>query len=166
MTMHDDSPGSPLAAVLAWHDAVNRRDVERVMDLTSPDVEIVGPRGPARGHDALRQWFGHARVTLEPLRAFARGGAVVVAQRGVWHDPASGEVIDEAQVASCFRVDGGRVAHYQRFDNLGAALEAAGLTEEDEAALAPERAKPPAETRKRGFPSRPRRTRARRRRKR
>jgi len=124
--------GSPLAVVRAWHEALDRRDAQGVLALSDAEIEIVGPRGSGFGHALLRDWLDHARVSLRPLRAFARGGAVVVAQHGVWRSPESGEVIGEAGVASAFRVAGGRVVRYARHDTLEAALADAGLTTDDE----------------------------------
>ena len=126
------SPESPLAVVQGWQDAVNARDTERVLALSDSEIEIVGPRGTARGHDALRQWMDHARVTLRPLRTFARGEIVVVAQHGVWRSPGTDEPMGEAEVASVFHVRGGRVTRYARYDTLADALEAGGLGEADE----------------------------------
>lgn len=126
------SPESPLAVVQGWQDAVNARQAERVLALSDPEIEIVGPRGTARGHEVLRQWLDHARVSLRPLRTFARGQVVVVAQHGVWRSPETDEPMGEAEVASVFHVRGGRVTSYARHDALADALEAGGLAEGDE----------------------------------
>ena len=122
----------PLVVVEAWQNAAGRGDVEALLDLCSPDIEIVGPRGSGRGHDLLRAWMGSARVSLTTLRRFARGDVAVVAQHGVWHSLETDELIGEADVASRFRIDGPRVAEYARFDTLDDALAAAGLSYEDE----------------------------------
>jgi hypothetical protein len=121
----------PVAVVLAWHDALNAADHERVLELSDPDVEIVGPRGSGFGHALLRQWLDHTRVSLMPKRVFARGGSVVVGQRARWASPETGETIGEADVASHFRVKQGRISYYARFDETSAALEQAGLAEQD-----------------------------------
>ncbi len=121
-----------VAVVEAWHEALNRRDLERVIEISAAEIEIVGPRGVARGHDVLRQWLEHTRVSLEPRRWFARGGEVVVAQHGVWRSAETGDIDGEADVASRFRVEDGRVAHYARYDTIEEALAAAGLTDADE----------------------------------
>src|SRR3712207_4309487 len=116
--------------VREWQDAVNRRDEEGVLGLSDPEVEIVGPRGTGTGHPLLRAWLQHARVSLVPLRTYARGDRVVVLQRAVWRAP-DGEEIGEAEVASSFVVGAGRVRRYARFDTLEAALADAGLAEAD-----------------------------------
>lgn len=119
----------PLRTVHDWLAAVNAGDVEGVLALTTPDVVIVGPRGIASGHEVLRGWLGHAGATFQTRETFVAGDAVVVAQRGVWRDVETGEVRGEADVATRFRIDGGRVAEMERYDDLHAALHAAGLTE-------------------------------------
>ena len=126
---------TPLGVVRAWLEAVNAQDVERVLALSDPELEIVGPRGTARGHPVLRDWLGRAGVTLETRRAFARGDAVVVAQRGVWRSAETGGEASGADVASRFRVADGRVTQYARHERLEDALREAGLSEGDEVRL-------------------------------
>jgi hypothetical protein len=118
---------SDTETVAAWLAAVNAADADALAGLSDPEIEILGPRGAARGVGVLRRWLARAGLTMENRSWFARGGAVVVAQWGVWRSPESGEIVGEAEVASRFRVSGGRVAEYERFDDLAAALARAGL---------------------------------------
>lgn len=120
----------PADVVLAWLDAVNAGDVGAALARTSADVAIIGPRGTGRGREVLRAWLGHAGATFATTAVYARGDAVVVAQRGVWRDPAGG-VRGEADVATRFEVADGQVAEIERYDELEAALRAAGLTPAD-----------------------------------
>ena len=122
----------PVKTVHSWIDAANRQDTDALLALSDPDVEIVGPRGSVRGAAVLRDWLTRAGLTLQNKRTFARGSAVVVEQRGVWRSAETGGEASEADVASRFEVEGGRVVAYERFDDLGAALTAAGLGEADE----------------------------------
>ena len=124
-------PSDPTRTVHEWLAAVNAGDVEGALALTAPDVTIVGPRGAARGHEVLRAWMGHAGATFHTRETYASGGAVVVAQHGVWRDVETGAVRGEADVATRFLVADGRVAEMERYDDLAAALRAAGLTEAD-----------------------------------
>jgi ketosteroid isomerase-like protein len=121
----------PVRIVHDWLAAVNAADVEGALALTAADVAIIGPRGAARGHPVLRAWMGHAGATFQTRETFSAGDAVVVAQHGVWRDGDTGEVRGEAGVATRFRVVEGRVAEMERYDQLSAALQAAGLTEAD-----------------------------------
>ncbi len=126
---------SSVALVQMWQDAVNSRDVARLVELSDPDIEVVGPRGSARGHQILRDWLGRAGLRLGTLRVFASGDVVVVAQQAVWRSVETGEVVGEGAIASCFRVAGGRAARFARHDSLEAALAEAGLDRADETAM-------------------------------
>jgi ketosteroid isomerase-like protein len=121
----------PVRIVHEWLAAVNAGGVEAALALTAPEVTIIGPRGAARGHEVLRTWMGHAGATFQTRETFAAGDAVVVAQHGVWRDGETGEIRGEADVATRFCVADGRVAEMERYDQLSAALQAAGLTEAD-----------------------------------
>jgi len=114
------------SVVDAWMAAANGQAVERLLELSDPAIELVGPRGSAHGHDVLRAWIARAGVTLTPQRTFASGDTVVVAQRGVWRSPETGET-SEADVASVFRVRDGRVTYLARYDDLQTALAQAGI---------------------------------------
>lgn len=123
---------SPSAIALAWQDAVNERDEERLLALSGPDIELVGPRGSGFGHKLLRDWLDRAGLSLQTLRVFERGGSVVLWQHGVWRSVETGEVIGESEVASRFRVENRRVTQLVRRDDLDAALAEAGLGYADE----------------------------------
>src|SRR3712207_7719526 len=57
--------------VRAWHEAVNRGDVDALLALSDDEIEIGGPRGSARGSAVLRDWLERAGIRLEPCRWFA-----------------------------------------------------------------------------------------------
>src|SRR5919204_2961087 len=124
---------SPLAVVRAWQDAANRQDIDRVVELSEPDIEVVGPRGSGRGHPLLRDWLHRAGLSLETLRVFVRGNVIVLAQHGVWRSSETGAVVGEQDVASVFRVHSQRVVQLARYDRLDDALREAGLNYGDEA---------------------------------
>lgn len=129
-----DRMDDPVANVLAWHAALNAGDIDHLVALSDDEVELGGPRGPARGVSALRGWAERSGIRLEPGRIFRRGDAVVVAQRATWRAVPDEEASPPVAVASRFVVRHGRVARVERYDDLAAALVAAGLGEGDEAA--------------------------------
>ncbi len=136
---HDVTPGaamasSPAETVRAWVAAVNAGDADTALALTSPGVTIAGPRGTSRGHAVLRAWIAHAGATFVTRATFARGDAVVVAQRGAWRDAETGAAKGEMDVATRFRVEGDRITEVERYGDPAEALRAAGLTEADETA--------------------------------
>jgi len=124
--------GPEVEAVLAWHEALNAGDSERLAALSHPEVEVGGPRGSARGRQVLEDWVGRANVRLEPLRSFQNGRTVVVEEAATWRDARTGETTGEATVATVFALDGGLVAGIVRHDGLEDALRSAGLDGSDE----------------------------------
>ncbi len=128
-------PSDAVSTVRAWQEAANAQDVSRLLELSAPDIEIVGPRGSGFGHQLLRDWLARAGLTLTSLRAFARGDVVVLEQRGTWRSLDTGAVTGEKTVASAFVVrDREQVARYARYERLEDALDAADLDPTDEIA--------------------------------
>lgn len=125
-------PENPLAIVLAWQEAANSQNSERLIELSAPDIEIIGPRGSARGHQVLRDWLSRAGLTFTTLRIFGRGNRVVLAQHGVWRSGETGEVMGEQDLASSFQVDSQQVVQIARYDSLDIALAEAGLDDSNE----------------------------------
>ncbi|HET8851677.1 MAG TPA: nuclear transport factor 2 family protein [Ktedonobacteraceae bacterium] len=123
---------NPLALIQAWQDAANRQDSDRLVELSAPDIEVVGPRGSGHGYQLLKDWLGRAGLHLTTLRAFTHDNLVVVAQHAVWRSAETGEVTGERDLASRYRIDGQRVVQYARYDNLDVALVEAGLHYSDE----------------------------------
>lgn len=124
-------PLPPATVVGEWQDAANRKDADRLVELSHPNVEVVGPRGTGRGSNLLRDWLDRAGLQVQPHRVFTRDAFVVVEQDAVWHD-AEGLTSGTARIASAFTVEAGRVTRFSRHDTLEEALTAAGLTPSDE----------------------------------
>ncbi|MEU8611179.1 nuclear transport factor 2 family protein [Actinoplanes sp. NPDC048791] len=119
-----------LGVVEQWLTAVNAGDGARVESLSHEQVDIVGPRGRGSAPRAvLSEWLARSGFSSQPVRWFCGGdGLVVVEQDATWHDPATGEPQDSFRIGSLFRVEDGRVARYERFDDgVAGALAAAGL---------------------------------------
>lgn len=125
-------PGTPVAVAQAWQDAVNAQDKDKLLELSHPQIAIIGPRGIARGHEVLRVWLERAGLQLETKQVFAGEQRVVFVQHGVWRSPETGELQGEAEVASSFRIENGQVTELARYDTLTEALARAGLSEADE----------------------------------
>jgi len=122
----------PLRTVELWQEAVNAQDVARLLDLSAPDIEIIGPRGSGVGHQLLCEWLTRAGLSLTTRRAYTRGQTVVLDQRGAWRDVASSEVIGDSLLASVFRVnERQQVAGFARYDSLSEALASVGLDDDD-----------------------------------
>jgi hypothetical protein len=120
-----------VSVVQSWQEAANAAESDRLLSLSDEQIEIIGPRGSAYGHDILSQWLARAGLTVEAKRVFAHDDAVVVEQRGIWRNVDTGETMGEADLASSFRVENGRVKRYARFETLEAALADVGLSEDN-----------------------------------
>ena len=119
------------AIVAQWIEAANAKNPERLSELSSPDIEIIGPRGSGHGLPLLLDWLERAELDLNPEKTFADEQHVVVKGHGVWRSVETGELIGEADVVLRFEVRGKQVTTFERFDNLDVALEAAGLREDN-----------------------------------
>jgi hypothetical protein len=119
------------AVVMNWHQALNAGEIERLIALSHPQIELIGPRGSAFGYAALEQWFMAAGLTLEVVRLYGRQDVVVAVEQGLWRSAETGEVVGQKEVATVFRVQGSQIVSLARYDTLEAALGQAGLMGED-----------------------------------
>ena len=122
-----------VAVIRAWHTALNDGDVERLVALSTDDVEVGGPRGSSSGAQVLRECVDRAGIRLEPRRVFQRGETLVVEQDAEWRAEGTGEVTAQQIAASVVVVRYGRVASVIRYADLVSALSAAGMTAADRA---------------------------------
>jgi hypothetical protein len=113
-----------IQTVIAWHDALNNGDVERLVALSHPDVEVGGPRGRAQGAQVLHEWVDRANIRLAPRRTFGEADTVVVEQAAEWQ---SAEPVGVQTVASVFVVNDALVTSVVRYPGLASALRAANL---------------------------------------
>jgi hypothetical protein len=125
-------PNNVVAIAEAWQDAANNQDVKRLLELSDPNIEIVGPRGSAHGYQVLKDWLSRVGLQLETLQTFAKDNVVAVAQHGVWRSLETNEVTGEANVATVFHVTNKRVTYLARHDGLEEAFEKSSLTAADE----------------------------------
>ncbi len=113
-----------------WIDACNTQDVDALSEITSPTIEISGPRGSGYGKVLLVDWLERTGLTLETLSIYGRKGLLVYEQLARWNGK-EGRTAGEANVASVIKVRDGKVVFISRFDDLDKALKAAGLQETD-----------------------------------
>ena len=118
-----------IQVVTAWHESLNAGDVERLLELSHPDVEVGGPRGTGHGAQLLREWVDRANIYLEPGRMFHEADTVVVEQEAEWRSTQNRESNGGQTVASVFVVSDGLVTSVVRYPDLAEALRAAGLDE-------------------------------------
>lgn len=117
---------SAVTVVRRWHDALNAGNVERLLGSVTPDVEIAGPRGSAKGAEQVEKWVGRAGIKMVPTQWFASGDQVVVQEETTWTQQ-DGTLTEPVLIATAFRVTGDRVSGITRYNDIGAALNATGL---------------------------------------
>ena len=117
-----------LQVVEAWIDAINAGDAHAAAAVSHEQMVVAGPRGrgpmPA---SALGEWLARSGFSGRPTRWFCGSdGLAVVELDARWRGSP-----DHLLVGALFRVTGGRVAEFSRFDGgLSAALAAGGLRED------------------------------------
>ncbi len=122
----------PIAVVQAFHDHLNDRNVNGVLDLATSNVRVGGPRGSGEGKHLLEEWVGRASITMSPQRWFTNGETVVVEQAATWRDPDSGSETGSQTVATVFTVQDGRIAGIARYGFLAEAVHSANMDETNE----------------------------------
>ncbi|MBB3037460.1 nuclear transport factor 2 family protein [Hoyosella altamirensis] len=118
---------SEIATVLAWHEALNTREIATLVQLSSEDIEIAAPDHASQGIAALRDWAESVNTGFVPGRMYYRGGVVVVEEE--LHRSASERDLDVQ--ASAFRVVDDQVVSMFRHASLDEAFEATGLRAAD-----------------------------------
>ena len=107
---------SEIATVLAWHDALNAKDLATLVDLSSDDIDISDADGAAQGLEALQEWAQGLSDTITVGKMYVHEGIVVVEQN---------------TGASAFRVVHDQVTSVFQHPDLASALAATDLTEDD-----------------------------------
>jgi ketosteroid isomerase-like protein len=123
------------------YQALNKGGVEAVLPFLDPDFEMqispeVGPEPQTvYGHDGVRQWFAAAldvleSIRMEPDELVDAGDRVVAPVRIIATGRGSG-IESEQRVTQVWTVRDGRAVRMNAYIDRKAALEAAGLSEQD-----------------------------------
>jgi hypothetical protein len=121
---------NPIAIAAAWFQHVTDRDIDAVMALAAPEVEVGGARGAGTGRELLHEWVDRSRAAMAPRRWFARDDVVVVEYEATWRNRAGRDMGRRVMVVT-FRVAAGRIAGIYRHDDLAASLTLNGLDAAD-----------------------------------
>lgn len=127
----DKQSAPEVRTVKEWHTALNDGDVDRLLSLSHPDVEVGGPRGAGNGSRILRDWANRAGIQLSPERFFLANETVIAEQEAAWASPDTGGATSSQLVASVFVVRDGFVASVIRYDSLNEALDSVGLNADE-----------------------------------
>jgi hypothetical protein len=120
-------------AVRRFFEAFNAEDLEALVAVLDPNVEIQASRGLVEGHAEARAWATrkpsgelHQRLVLDALRD--EGRHVIAFGRREWLWRENGAVADRHELAIVATIgDDGRIVRWQPFDDPDEALVAAGL---------------------------------------
>src|SRR5215207_1082322 len=123
------------AVVRAWREALNARDLARMLTLVSDRIEVLTPRGTERGVRSVREFMERQTygvgLHIEQPRLFADGDTVVLAARAELRWVDNGELADADDMAAVFHVHDERIARMEIHHELRSALAAAGLSASD-----------------------------------
>jgi limonene-1,2-epoxide hydrolase len=119
-----------VATVHAWEQAFRERDLDRLLALSAPDIELATRNGASRGHDAIRrllhlQSYGVAQH-VRARRYHARAATIVVEAliELRWVD--SGELAETTHGVAVFDVRRHRVSRFRPQPDLASAFDFAG----------------------------------------
>lgn len=115
--------------VVAWHEALNDGNIDRLVELSHPEIEVGGPRGTGHGVQLLREWVDRAGIQLDPRRIFHQAETVVVEQEAKWRSTETGQVSGGQILASAFVISEGRISRVTRYPDLACALGAVDIDE-------------------------------------
>ena len=121
-----------VAVVRAWREALNARDLARMLTLVNDRIEVLTPSGTERGVRSAREFIERQTygvgLHIEQPRLFADGDTVVLAARSELRWVDSGDLADASDMAAVFHVHDKRIARIEIHDGLRSALAAAGLS--------------------------------------
>ena len=127
-------PAALTAAFMRLHEALQNQDLENVVSLLHPDIEVIGMKGTFRGREDVRRWATrlttgslYSLVEVDEVREIA-GDHVAVQARRLWHWLEDGELADEAGFGALLRFRDGRVWRWrQDYPSIVEAIEAVPL---------------------------------------
>jgi ketosteroid isomerase-like protein len=113
------------------HAALQAQDLDRVVELLDPEVEVTGMKGTFRGPEAVRRWLTpseggtlSSRIELDEIREVG-GEYVAIGARRLWHWRENDELADESGFGALFRFRDGRLVSWrQDFGSIVDAIEA------------------------------------------
>jgi hypothetical protein len=128
-------------AVRTFIDAFNDEDVDALVAVLDPEVEIQASRGLVIGRDEARRWatrnpngYLRQRLVLDELREVGSHVIAAVRRQWYWRDPQSrrdhGRVAHETPLTIVATITDGLISRWQPFDDPDQAALAAGVTPE------------------------------------
>jgi len=123
--------------VRRWIEAYNRRDMEGLTDVNTPDIEFrsifVSVETEFRDYEGLYSYFrtldeAYDHFVVVPAELMDAGAAVLMAATAEWRGRRSG-AHGETFILTAFWLRAGKVFRAETFKDRAEALEAVGLSE-------------------------------------
>jgi limonene-1,2-epoxide hydrolase len=123
--------------------AFNERDLDALVEVLDPDVELHAGRGLRKGIDAARVWAtrepGGVQQTIELDELYEEGlegggGKAVALIRRRWHWDEDGSAAGEDEMAWVFELCERRIRSWRPYEDRAAGLRAGGFENEASAA--------------------------------
>jgi hypothetical protein len=127
-------PISGADAARTFIEAFDREDLDALIAVLDPEVEIQTSRGVVIGHEEARRWATRTptgelrqRLVLDWVRDEGRHVIVGARREWLWHE--DGRIADAQDLAIVATIgDDGRILRWQPFEDRAEALRAAGVT--------------------------------------
>lgn len=117
-------------AAKEWINALNSGDIDVLLRVSGQDIAIAGPKGVAKGEEALRMWYMNTHLTFDLRELLACGNQVIALGTAHWHDGRGAEVGKVTTVFLMEISDAGHVVALSRHDEgLSVALTESGTLE-------------------------------------
>jgi limonene-1,2-epoxide hydrolase len=116
------------------HEALQGQDLDTVVALLDPEIEVIGMKGTFRGPEEVRRWATkstggslYSLVEVDEVRAVGADHVAIQARR-LWHWRENDELADAAGFGGLFRFRDGRVWRWrQDYASIVEAIEAVPL---------------------------------------
>jgi limonene-1,2-epoxide hydrolase len=120
-------------AVRTFVQAFNDEDLDALVTVLDPEVEIQASRGIVIGHDEARRWATrnakgdlHQRLVLDAIRDEGRHVIAFARREWFWRDGGDVAEAHELTIVATIGEDG-LIIRWQPFDDREEALQAAGV---------------------------------------
>ena len=117
----------PIKLAERFTDYVNAQDVDGVLSVTDPNVELISPGKSAAGHETLAEWVKESGMQLETVNKYAKGNRVIFEQLAKKRGQSG-----ESHIFNYFEMDDRKIHRIGRFDELDEAFGESGLSESDQ----------------------------------
>ncbi|MGB3260714.1 hypothetical protein [Paenisporosarcina sp.] len=116
-----------LIVAAKWQQYMNERKYEELLKLTEANIEVVDNKGSNFGHNALLDYINRTGLTLLTVNSYVNEEKLILKHRRIWKSE-DGENKKEALVYSYIKMNNGKVAYIQCFNDSEEAENASGIS--------------------------------------